>query len=298
MLYSQWSSCQKGLSYFSTLGKICMIILSSVVLGVLCKSRLKKYNNAIMQQWSITKTYLVLGCLIATWCLITPFILINDFRIDHNLDEFIRTTRETPKNTIPAFIKVDSKLWTLDNLSKTELRELDWLEKGNKLIENNLFYLSQSEGRATGIDSNITLISGLLDLGRGDLKESFRRSFQHYIDRFSNFLKYKFPKIIFIKEEHLKYYQPIIDEVGYPVHVITVSLDEIYNFPYYNQIQKIRTNPKWYKQAGWLEESPQASMNLYNPMVMSKILWTKRAAQLNPFNTDSFLWVDGNFLNF
>ena len=37
-------------------------------------------------------------------------------------------------------------------------------------------------------------------------------------------------------------------------------------------------------------------MALYNPMVMSKLFWTRDAARLNPFGTDSFLWIDGGHL--
>jgi hypothetical protein len=37
-------------------------------------------------------------------------------------------------------------------------------------------------------------------------------------------------------------------------------------------------------------------MALYNPMVMSKLIWTRNAARLNPFKTDSFLWIDGGHL--
>ncbi len=52
----------------------------------------------------------------------------------------------------------------------------------------------------------------------------------------------------------------------------------------------------WLSQADWLSNAPQASMALYNPMVMSKLIWTRNAARLNPFNTDSFLWIDGGHL--
>ena len=37
-------------------------------------------------------------------------------------------------------------------------------------------------------------------------------------------------------------------------------------------------------------------MELYNPMVMSKLLWTIEVANLNPFNTPYFLWIDGGHL--
>ncbi|CAE7938710.1 unnamed protein product, partial [Symbiodinium sp. KB8] len=37
-------------------------------------------------------------------------------------------------------------------------------------------------------------------------------------------------------------------------------------------------------------------MELYNPLVMSKLLWTRDVARWNPFNTDSFLFIDGGHL--
>ena len=49
-------------------------------------------------------------------------------------------------------------------------------------------------------------------------------------------------------------------------------------------------------RAGWLAHSPQAKMELYNPLVMSKLLWTRDVARWNPFNTDSFLFIDGERL--
>lgn len=34
-------------------------------------------------------------------------------------------------------------------------------------------------------------------------------------------------------------------------------------------------------------------MEFYNPLVMSKVFWATEAAELNPFNTDGFLFIDG-----
>jgi hypothetical protein len=48
-----------------------------------------------------------------------------------------------------------------------------------------------------------------------------------------------------------------------------------------------------YNRAGWLSSAPQASLEYYNPLVMSKLRLTRDAARWNPFHTDAFLWIDG-----
>ena len=36
-------------------------------------------------------------------------------------------------------------------------------------------------------NTKITLVTGLRDIGRGDLQEGWSRSFNHYLSRFKNF---------------------------------------------------------------------------------------------------------------
>jgi hypothetical protein len=55
------------------------------------------------------------------------------------------------------------------------------------------------------------------------------------------------------------------------IHYMLVSLDDIRAFPYYDLVQSIRAKQEWLGQADWLGASPQGSMALYNPMVMSKV---------------------------
>jgi hypothetical protein len=37
--------------------------------------------------------------------------------------------------------------------------------------------------------SNITLVTGIWDIGRGELTEGWSRSYQHYLDKFEQLLK-------------------------------------------------------------------------------------------------------------
>ena len=48
----------------------------------------------------------------------------------------------------------------------------------------------------------------------------------------------------------------------------------------------IRNNPEWYNQAGWLSQSTQARLEMYNPLVMSKVFLLNDAKIMDPFNSD------------
>jgi hypothetical protein len=64
-------------------------------------------------------------------------------------------------------------------------------------------------------------------------------------------------------------------------------------FPDFELVQTIRNKPEWKRQADWLAASPQSSMEYYNALVMSKLRLTRDVARFNPFNTNTFLWIDG-----
>src|SRR5262249_53119310 len=48
----------------------------------------------------------------------------------------------------------------------------------------------------------------------------------------------------------------------------------------------------WRSRAAWLAESPQANLELYNPMVMSKMSMLHDQTIINPFGTDHLAWID------
>ena len=67
--------------------------------------------------------------------------------------------------------------------------------------------------------------------------------------------------------------------------------------PFYSKIQEIRTNPEWYEQAGWLKESTQAKLELYNPLVMSKVFLLNDAKILDKFDSEYLFWLDAGITN-
>lgn len=172
-------------------------------------------------------------------------------------------------------------------LTPSETVGLDWLAKAQKTFAVNKHILADE------IPQSVTLVSALLDLGRDKLGGGFSRGFQEYINRFRGFMNYNLPKVIFIDEAHYDEVKPLIDSSPSPVKVLFRSREFLEQLPYYSKIQKVRTKPGWASQAGWLMDSPQAKLPHYNPLVMSKLFWLREVARENPFNTDAFLFIDG-----
>ena len=144
--------------------------------------------------------------------------------------------------------------------------------------------------------SKTTIVTGIWDLKRDTLAESFNRPFSHYTDKLIELLKTDTPMIVYIDPE----YEELVWEHRSPenTQVIVKPAEEFKTwFEFFDQVQKIRSNPEWYNKASWLPESTQAGLELYNPMVMSKMFMLNDARISNPFDTDYFLWVDGAITN-
>jgi len=146
---------------------------------------------------------------------------------------------------------------------------------------------------------NSTIVTGIWDLGRDNLSEGWGRSFQHYVDNFIVLLKSlkDIPLIVFIDKEH----EHIVWEHREKSNTVVYhhSKDQFKGsfFPFFDNVQKIRLNDEWQNQVGWLKDSTQCRMELYNPMVMSKMFFLHNAKCFNPFNTEYLFWLDGGIAN-
>ncbi|HEY8401207.1 MAG TPA: WlaTC/HtrL family glycosyltransferase [Cytophagaceae bacterium] len=137
----------------------------------------------------------------------------------------------------------------------------------------------------------ITFVTGIFDLGRESLGEAFRRPFQHYLNHFTNLLQLDIPLAIYIEKKYedfvWKYRTPANTEV------YIKEVDDFRCFPFYQEVEKIRTSESWRNQAEWLAESTQARLNYYNPLVMSKFFFLHDLTFFNPFDSEYFVWIDG-----
>lgn len=149
------------------------------------------------------------------------------------------------------------------------------------------------------MDHNISFVTGIWDLNRGQAKEGWARSFQHYIDNFIRLLEEmkQYNLIVFIDPsiEHIVWEHR--DKSNTKVYHHTKDDFKGNFFPFFEQVQHIRNSDEWSNQAGWLKDSAQGSLEYYNPMVMSKMFLVNNARLFNPFNSDYYYWIDGGITN-
>ncbi len=145
--------------------------------------------------------------------------------------------------------------------------------------------------------NNLTIVTALFDLGRDKLPEGFRRDFSHYIECFEKFLvaTKAYPLIVYLEKENEEVVWRHRDREN--TRVVIKTLDYLRSFPFYNQVQQIRNRPEWVGQSGWMPDSPQAKLELYNPLVMSKQFMLNDATLFGYFDTKYYLWMDAGLSN-
>ena len=143
--------------------------------------------------------------------------------------------------------------------------------------------------------SKITLVTGIWDIGREELTEGWSRPYQHYLDNFSSLLDVDVNMIIFGDKELKEF----VFERRNPENTqfIERPLTWFRDTEFFPLIQKIRINPNWQNQVGWLKESAQSRLENYNPLVMSKVFMLHDAKIMDQFNSDYMFWIDGGLTN-
>jgi FkbM family methyltransferase len=155
--------------------------------------------------------------------------------------------------------------------------------------------LEESLGLKKPNKNKITIVTGLWDIGRGNLNDGWSRTYDQYIERFE--------KLLSIKENMIIYGDQELESIVFKhrTHENTQFIRRDINWFKYNEfytlIQDIRTNPQWSEQAGWLKESTQAKLDMYNPLVMSKMFLLNDARIMDKFDSDYLFWIDAGITN-
>lgn len=142
--------------------------------------------------------------------------------------------------------------------------------------------------------NNITIVTGLWNIKRDELSEGWARSFDHYIQKFNQFLDLPYNLIIFGEEELREH---IFNKRNQTNTQFIVRSQEWFKNEFYEYIQKIRKTESWIKQAGWLGQSTQARLEMYNPLVMSKVFLMHDAKILDKFDSSHMYWLDAGITN-
>ena len=142
------------------------------------------------------------------------------------------------------------------------------------------------------MDKNLTIVTGLWNIGRDG------RPFTHYIQHLNHFLEIDANLFLYVPKEleNLVWEKRSKENTFVKIY----ELEDVKNMysPFWDKTQNIRTNPEWYNQTGeggWLTQSPQASLEWYNPIVQSKMFLLNDVTIWNPYNFHQFELVCINY---
>jgi hypothetical protein len=141
----------------------------------------------------------------------------------------------------------------------------------------------------------LTLVTGLWDIGRDQLQEGWSRSYQHYLEKFSQLLDVDCNLIIFGDSKLQEFV--FTKRTQENTQFILRDLDWFRNNEYFSKIQNIRQDSNWFNQVGWLSNSTQSKLELYNPLVMSKVFLLHDAKILDKFDSEYMFWIDAGLTN-
>jgi FkbM family methyltransferase len=171
------------------------------------------------------------------------------------------------------------------------INDIDLKQRGDHFL-----YPKESVLSVPTKKQNVTMVTGLWDMGRGNLEGWAKRDFEYYKNRFFEFLETDVQMCIWIPKD-------LEDEVlkirgDKPTKIFIKNLDDFKTWnPFYDKIQEIRNTDSWRNFAGWLGESPQASLEYYNPMMFTKMFMLNDSVITNPFDSEYFFWIDGGLTN-
>lgn len=203
--------------------------------------------------------------------------------------------------TSEDFKKIDQIVVSFHHFSDDTLKEstnatIQFLENhgytATLLDERFGWYLFVSKKSA----SNVTLVTGLWDLGRGDINGWANRDFETYKNNFFKLLEVDIPMCVWIPRSLEKDVWKIRNKSN--TKVFFKEVEDFKNwFPFFEKHDNIRTSPEWFNLAGWLPDSPQAKLPFYNPMMFCKMFMVNDSALHNPFNSEYYYWIDGGLTN-
>ena len=208
-----------------------------------------------------------------------------------------------------VFPDVSDNMETINNLVITDNFENDGESSSLDDLLNNLKnnFNKFSEDKKTDlinflssqIDSEnsnkLTFVTGLWNINRENLTEGWSRSYEHYLSKFAELLKVENNLIIFGDSDLEEFVWTHRKKEN--TQFIKRSLEWFKLSIPYNKIQEIRNNPEWYSQSGWLPDSTQAKLEMYNPLVMSKMFLLHDAKIFDQFESENMYWIDAGITN-
>ena len=141
-----------------------------------------------------------------------------------------------------------------------------------------------------------TLITALYNINRENNGDG--RKWSEYLVWFASTLQIKLPMAIFIPEDLVDFVnnnRP--KELMHITYITTMEFDSIPFYKYYNDIKYI-LDTDIYKQKIKHPNRVECKLPEYNIIQYSKFGWLKEIAEINPFNSSQFFWIDAGISRF
>jgi len=150
----------------------------------------------------------------------------------------------------------------------------------------------EEEQEEEELSDEVTFLFAIINMNRtahmGIENYTFEKD---YLEQLKGILRrYKPEKMQIIIQR--KYYDYIKDHLYDSVDVRFIEIEDLRAWKHYESIEIIRNSPWWIPATPWLANVPQGYSDLYNPIVMHKLLWLRDLSVLNPFKTKYFVWLD------
>jgi FkbM family methyltransferase len=143
--------------------------------------------------------------------------------------------------------------------------------------------------RAARGAADVTLVTALFDLSRGEADLQLRRGYGRFLDHAKRLLRVERPMVIFAQPELgelIRRFRPRAK-----THIVRRSLADLAAFPFYDRVQELRRSGT---EADPACRRPESRLELYLPFVLSKQFFLNDAALYDPFGSEAFLWLDGD----
>jgi hypothetical protein len=159
-----------------------------------------------------------------------------------------------------------------------------------KLLRNLNFNNAITENK---MNTDFVIVTSLHNLD--EVKRDDNRSWDTYLEWFSETLKIKCPFIIFADSDLSSFIMSHRDK--HSTFIINEELEEIPFYHLKDQIQSILDSEE-YKTKMSDTNRVECKDSMYSVIQYSKFKWLKRSSEINPFNSKYFFWLDAGASRF
>lgn len=137
-----------------------------------------------------------------------------------------------------------------------------------------------------------TIVTSLYNIQRENLDG---RDWNSYLEWFAKTLSVNTPMIVFVDQELEDFV--VNSRNGLPTKVVVSRLEDTHYYSYKDAMESILQSDA-YRSRITGPNRIECISTLYNIIQYSKFDWVEKAAEINPFNTDNFLWLDAGISRF